>query len=142
MYTTGEALNYIQQQMAGRPGLQIPNWTSPTSGVGWLRLHRENGNLDFQVDYQGSRPRFVYAQENLDAFLDALAEIKVGRPKADFSMLTQEQLSTLTAEEIARRAGVGIKTVYLARMKGDIPRHKPGRPARQEQGPEDKGPVP
>jgi len=137
LYTTGQALKYIQQQMAARPGLQIPNWNSPSSGVAWLRLHRENGNIDHQVYYQGSRPKFIYVQEALDAFIDALAEVRVGRPKADFSMLTQDELSILTAKEIAHRAGVGIKTVYLARMKGDIPWRKSGRPARKGHGTEE-----
>lgn len=120
MYTTGEALKYLQAEMERR-GIQR-DWNREVSGVSWLRLHRLAGHLEYEEERQGTRPKYYYSQEALDTFLDALTEVtKPGRPKADFSMLTEEEKQTLSVDEIAKRAGVGRYTVYRARMTGELP---------------------
>lgn len=119
-YTTGEALKYLQEQMEHR-GLRR-DWNSEVSGVSWLRLHRRAGHLEYEEELQGSRPKYLYSQEALDTFIEALDEVtRPGRPKADFSMLTDEEKQTLSVDEIAKKAGVGRYTVYRARMLGELP---------------------
>lgn len=128
LYGSGEALKYLAEQMAERPKLKEKNWTGATSGYMWLRVHRENGNLRHRVEYMGTTRKFLYTKADLDRLLSIMEseDFGAGKPRADFSMLTPEEKKTMTAAQIAERAGVGIKTVHLARMRGDLPRGKRG----------------